>query len=180
MLCCSANCPKYEDCGRAIINQRYANDAKTFPDFQTVEHLYSYGSGFFGIDKDGKYIGKCESLCGPSANYNLFYPRENYIMPNYTDMTAPIKITSIEDTRIIEEEEEEEEMNDNISVEVKINPYKYKDSKVSITLDFDHPVHIRSVNNYDELVEIEHDGHIFIVSESELSKAISRCSHTRW
>lgn len=179
MLCCSANCPKYEDCGRAIINQRYANDAKTFPDFQTVEHLYSYGSGFFGIDKNGKYIGKCESLCGPSANYNLFYPREDYITTNYTELTTPTtKIGPIEDTPVLEEEEEE--MNDNISVEVKINPYKYKDSKVSITLDFDHPVHIRSVNNYDELVEIEHDGHTFIVSESELSKAISRCSHTRW
>ena len=70
---------------------------------------------------------------------------------------------------------ENKEMNDNLKVCIELIPYT-KD----INLDFDNPVRVRSVWNHDELVEIEHQGHKFIVSESELTKAVSRASHFRW
>ena len=71
--------------------------------------------------------------------------------------------------------EGETKMNDNLKISVEIIPYT-KD----IDMDFEHPVHVKSVWNHDELVEIEHDGHSFIVGQSELDKAISRASHFRW
>ena len=73
------------------------------------------------------------------------------------------------------EKEEDKEMNDTLKICIEFTPYT-KD----ITLDFEHPVRVRSVWNHDELVEIEHDGHKFIVSQSEMDKAIGRASHFGW
>ena len=68
-------------------------------------------------------------------------------------------------------------MNDNLDVSVKLTPYTYNPT---IDLDFDHPVLVRSVWNEDKLVELEHDGHKFIVAGSELEKAIKCCTNNRW
>ena len=69
-------------------------------------------------------------------------------------------------------------MNDSIDVRVKVIPYT--DKKGSIDMDFDHPLYVNSVFAYDELVELEHEGHRIIVSESELVKAAKLCANNRW
>ena len=76
---------------------------------------------------------------------------------------------------IPKEQEEKEEMNDMLKVCIEITPYTE-----DISLDFNNPVRVRSVWGHDDLVEIEHEGHKFIVGQSELEKAASRASHFRW
>ena len=66
-------------------------------------------------------------------------------------------------------------MNDNIDVRVKVIPYTE-----DISLDFDNPLYVNSMWPHDELVELEHNGHKVIVSESELVKAAKLCANNRW
>ena len=47
-------------------------------------------------------------------------------------------------------------------------------------MDFEHPLYVNSIFAHDELVELEHEGHRIIVSESELVKAAKLCANNRW
>lgn len=156
MLCCSSFCEKYYNCQRAMINQRNDSNDNTFIRSDTVENLYSYGSCSIQY-QDGKVVTEEHYVCGPSGKYGMFIPK-----------TKPK--TQPETTEHIIKEEKENM--DSLRVCVEINSYT-KD----IDIDFDKPVRVRSVTNHDELVEIEHDGHKFIVKQSELEKAVRCASH---
>jgi hypothetical protein len=69
MLCCSSQCPKYKECGRAIINNENC--------FEQVENLYSHGWCSISGKSDGTVEYTSHSDCGPCGNYAMFYPRGN-------------------------------------------------------------------------------------------------------
>lgn len=116
-----------------------------------IEPFDSFGFGSYTYNSKTKNVDiKSDTICKNYSMYNL------------------------------NRKEEIKEMNDNLDVNVKITPYCKDSNTASIDLDFDHPVYIHSVWGYDELVELEHDGHKIIVSQSELEKAIRLCTHNRW
>ena len=118
-----------------------------------IEPFDSFGSGCYTYNSQTNQIDiQTEVLCN---NYSMY--RGN-----------------------INKTEEKKEMNDNLTVQVKITPYNKDPNTSNIDLDFDHPLYIHSIYNYDELVELEHNGHKIIVSQSELEKAIRLCTHNRW
>lgn len=170
MLCCSAGCARYKECGRAIIN---SSDRSA-----QVEDLYSYGSCSISW-KDGKIVTTEDYLCGPKKNYPMFMtiikePDTRGISNN----TQQISLFEIYDKMIKEEEkkkQENEKMNDSLDVTVKICDYnEYKDNKFP-------KVTIKSVFTDDNLVIIEgEDGLSVKVAASEITKAVARCSHNRW
>lgn len=67
MVCCSITCPKREECGLTIKNYRCPPGT-----FETVEDLSSFGSGSFGIDKDGNVHAETHYVCGPRGDFALF------------------------------------------------------------------------------------------------------------
>lgn len=175
MLCCSNCCPKYKDCARAYINAEYKNR------LDQVENLYTYGSCSIQY-VNGEIKMKENYMCGPTSNYAMFIPK---ISPEYDKVFKKFKELQSHQITMdewIEEKEkqdkEKEKMNDSIDVRVKVIPYT--DKKGSIDMDFDHPLYVNSIFAHDELVELEHEGHRIIVSESELVKAAKLCANNRW
>ena len=172
MLCCSDCCPKYKECALACINVEYKNR------LDQVENLYTYGSCSIQY-VNGEVEMKENYMCGPTSNYAMFVP----IIPEYDEIFRKFKDLNkyhqvTMDEWIEEKEKQDKEkakMNDNIDVRVKVIPYT-KD----ISLDFDNPLYVNSVWPHDELVELEHNGHKIIVSESELVKAAKLCANNRW
>ena len=172
MLCCSDCCPKYKECARACINVEYKNR------LDQVENLYTYGSCSIQY-VNGEVEMKENYMCGPTSNYAMFVP----IIPEYDEIFRKFKDLNkyhqvTMDEWMEEKEKQDKEkakMNDNIDVRVKVIPYT-KD----ISLDFDNPLYVNSVWPHDELVELEHNGHKVIVSESELVKAAKLCANNRW
>lgn len=118
-----------------------------------IEPFDSFGSGCYTYNSQTHKVEIINYVM--CDNYSMYYSRDS-------------------------EKKEKKEMNDMLDVSVKITPYNKDPNTTNIDLDFDHPLYIRSVWNYDELVELEHDGHKFIVSQSELEKAIRVCTHNRW
>ena len=166
MLCCSTNCEKYETCGRAVGHGKTLSLTSNMCD--TVEPLLYWGSGSIGLDKDGHVEIENNYVCGPSGNWGMYIPAGDFDLSEY-QLTCNIK----------QEEEENKDM-DNLEVSVKICAYKDKTDSTSIDMDFDHPLYVRSVWGHDHLVELEHDGHKFIVLQSELEKAARVCTHNSW
>lgn len=170
MLCCSAGCARYKECGRAIINSSDRSDQ--------VEDLYSYGSCSISW-KDGKIVTTEDYLCGPKKNYPMFTPIiEKSNMCNISNNTQQISLFEIYDKMTKEEEkkkQENEKMNDSLDVTVKICDYnEYKDNKFP-------KVTIKSVFTDDNLVTIEGENGLSVtVAASEITKAVARCSHNRW
>ena len=97
-------------------------------------------------------------------NYSMYWEK---IMGTFPKETT---------TDCIEIKQEDKKV-DNLDVNVEINSYTYDSS---IHMDFQHKVKVHSVWGHDELVEIEHDGHKFIVAQSELEKAARLCANNSW
>ena len=175
MLCCSDCCPKYKECALACINVEYKNR------LDQVENLYTYGSCSIQY-VDGEVKMKENYMCGPTSNYAMFVPiipEYDKIFRKFKDLNKYHQVTMDEWMEEKEKQDKEKEkMNDNIDVRVKVIPYI--DKTGSIEMDFEHPLYVNSVWPHDELVELEHNGHKIIVSESELVKAAKLCSNNRW
>ena len=166
MLCCSTNCEKYETCGRAVGHGKTLSLTSNMWDI--VEPLLYWGSASYGLDKDGNVDIKENYVCGPSGNWGMYIPVGDFNLSEY-QLTCNMK----------QEEEENKDM-DSLEVRVKINTYKREENGVLVDMDFDHPLYVHSVWSNDSLVELEHDGHRFIVTQSELEKAIRACTHNAW
>ena len=167
MLCCSTNCEKYETCGRAVGHGKTLSSTSKILD--TVESLLYWGSVSYGLDKDGNVDIKENYVCGPSGNWGMYIPVS-------VETTKPEDLSKY---NITVSEEENKDM-DNLEVRVKINSYKRKNNSSTVEMDFEKPLYVHSVWANDNLVELEHDGHKFIVTQSELEKAIRACTHNTW
>ena len=167
MLCCSTNCEKYETCGRAVGPGKTPSLTSNMWDI-TVEPLLYWGSGSIGLDKDGHVEIEDNYVCGPKGNWGMYIPVGDFNLSEY-QLTCGIK----------QEEEENKDM-DSLEVRVKINSYKREKDSTLVDMDFNNPLYVHSVWGNDNLVELEHDGHRFIVTQSELEKAIRACTHNAW
>lgn len=162
MLCCSYDCEKYTECAHACINNPGSTD-------YVVDWARNGSCSIQYIN--GQVVTNENYDCGAIGKYAMYTP--------YVRLTIPEHYHQVTIDEWIEEKEKQDKekakMNDNIDVRVKVIPYT-KD----ISLDFDNPLYVNSMWPHDELVELEHNGHKVIVSESELVKAAKLCANNRW
>lgn len=74
MICCSTNCERYNECGNTVDAAKDTFNALRGY-YDTIEHLYTWGTASIGMDTEGNVISEANYVCGPLGNWGLFFPK---------------------------------------------------------------------------------------------------------